>query len=126
MPNLTPAERNKLVGILGRLGSDFDGERAAAALLASRLLAGKGLAWDDVIPTASASRQAGRGDSPNEPKPRSTWQANLALCRRHLFKLDDWPARFITSISRQRKALTPAQAAKLAEIADELRAQGLA
>ena len=32
---LTPADRARLAGILGRLGSEFDGERAAAGLLAS-------------------------------------------------------------------------------------------
>ena len=35
---LTSAERTRLVAILGRLGSEFQGERAAAGLLASRML----------------------------------------------------------------------------------------
>ena len=42
---LSPADRDRLVAILGMLGSAFDGERASAALLASRMLkaAGSGL-----------------------------------------------------------------------------------
>jgi hypothetical protein len=46
---LSPAVREKLVKICARLGSDHDGERAAAGLLASRMLASEGLAWEDVI-----------------------------------------------------------------------------
>ena len=44
MPTLAPAEVRRLVGILGRLGSDHNGERAVAGLLASRMLRAAGLA----------------------------------------------------------------------------------
>jgi hypothetical protein len=51
--SLTPAEVDRLRNILARLGSDFDGERAAAGLLASRLLKDQGLGWADVVMPAT-------------------------------------------------------------------------
>ncbi|APT48395.1 hypothetical protein BSA145_21245 (plasmid) [Bacillus safensis] len=53
MARLSPTQRAKLVKICGRLGSNHDGERAAAALLASRLLTEAGLDWEQVL-SASA------------------------------------------------------------------------
>jgi hypothetical protein len=47
--------RDKLVKVCSRLGSEHDGERAAAALLATRLLTGAGLSWDDAISTGASS-----------------------------------------------------------------------
>jgi hypothetical protein len=44
---LSPDERDRLIAICGMLGSAFDGERASAALLATRLLKEKGLGWCD-------------------------------------------------------------------------------
>ena len=46
---LSDAERATLSRILGKLGSDFEGERAAAGLLASRFVRSRGLAWDAVL-----------------------------------------------------------------------------
>lgn len=46
---LPAALRVRLVKICARMGSEHDGERAAAALLASRLLHTAGLSWEDVI-----------------------------------------------------------------------------
>lgn len=121
---LSPAERQRLVGILGRLGSDHDGERAAAGLLATRMLRAAGLGWDDLILTGAATRQVS-GGAQNE---HSTWppgQDNLVLCLRWLGKLSPWEAGFVSDLRRKRRPLTPAQAAKLAQIATGLRARGL-
>ena len=53
---LTAENRDRLVAILGMLGSTFDSERAAAGLIASRLLRDRGLTWDRVIaPPAPAA-----------------------------------------------------------------------
>ncbi len=123
-PSLSPAERNRLVAILGRLGSDFDGERAAAGLLASRLLRDRGLCWDDLILTGGGVRQALGGAQGGH----NAWppgQDNLVLCLRWLGELSSWEVGFVTDLRRKRRPLTPAQAAKLAQIADALRARGL-
>ena len=44
----------KLAAICGRLSSPFEGERAAAGLLPSRLLADAGISWADLIERAFA------------------------------------------------------------------------
>ena len=46
---MTNAERATLIAILGRLGSEHTGERDAAALAATRMLARLGVGWGDVI-----------------------------------------------------------------------------
>lgn len=47
---MTPELRRRLIGCLGMLASSHDGERAAAGLLACRLLKSAGVTWDEVIP----------------------------------------------------------------------------
>ena len=66
MPSpLSPGERNRLVGILGRLGSDHARERAAAGLLAARLLRNRGLSWDDLIADGGGHQEAMRAPRPD-------------------------------------------------------------
>lgn len=126
VPALSSAERNRLVGILGKLGSDFAGERASAGLLATRLLHDRGLCWDDLIPPPGTGR-AGPPPRPEPPPaagPGTAWRDDLALCKRHLAELEPWPADFIISISGWRRALSVAQMTTLSQIAGKLRAQG--
>ena len=59
--SLTRLERLRLSNILGRLASPFEGERAAAALLASAFVERHGLTWFDVTlgtPSAEPDRTA--------------------------------------------------------------------
>jgi len=118
MSMLPAADRTKLVGILGMLGSDQDGERASAALLATRLLKRHDLRWDDIIvgrdTTAAASRSPGR----------ALWHADLALAQRHVSYTRQWEQGFIHSVS-SRHSLSAKQRAVLHEIAEALRARGL-
>jgi hypothetical protein len=44
-PELSPGERTRLAGILSRLASPFDSERATAALLASAFVTKHNLTW---------------------------------------------------------------------------------
>lgn len=115
---LSPAERVRLVGILGMLGSEHDGERAAAGLLATRLLHAKRLGWDDLI--GQAVQPYARPDAAAD-----SW-ADLALCRRHRDELNGWEADFVRSLAARRDPLTSGQARKLAQTAAKLRARGLA
>jgi hypothetical protein len=116
---LDPRTAERLAKICGRLGSDHDGERAAAALLVTRALHGAGVTWDDVFtpPTSSASpRTAPRaGEMPHRLK--AVW----ALQYPHM--LSSWEAGFLQSLCRQRRASTH-QLNKLDEIVAELRARG--
>jgi hypothetical protein len=50
---MTPAERKKLIRILGLLGSDHAGERAAAALKAHKLVEAAGLDWSMLLTPAT-------------------------------------------------------------------------
>lgn len=115
MPDLTLEERTRLVGILGRLGSDFDGERAAAGLLASRLLRNHGLTWADLLGGASQRDASRRGESSN---------SSLGLCLCHLKHLTEWEQQFCRSLAG-RSRLSPKQAAVTQKIVDGLRARGL-
>ena len=117
---LSTVELRRLVGVLARLGSDFDGERAAAGLLASRMLRDRGLTWSDVLqvrlPAYEQSTEAPRRDADNG--------ADLALCLRCLAQLSDWERKFVRSVATVSRR-TPGQSRKLAEIADALRKNGM-
>lgn len=52
MSALTPTTRERLVKILGLLGSDIDGERAAAAPAAHRLIQKSGTTWEALLATS--------------------------------------------------------------------------
>ena len=119
---LTPAELRKLVGILGRLGSDHDGERAAAGLLASRMLRAAGVGWDDLILSDSRQVPGGTQGKHAPPPPPAN---NLTTCLRWLAELNAWETAFVMDLRQKRRPLSPAQAAKLAQIADALRTRGL-
>lgn len=121
---LTSAERARLVGILGRLGSDHDGERAAAGLLASRLLNGKGLTWDTLISTAEAPPDT-RAYT-RRPDAHYDATVDLALCRRHAAHLSTWQAEFVASLAQWQTPWSAAQRMKLRQVAGQLRARGLA
>jgi hypothetical protein len=106
---MTAAERHRLVGILARLGSDFAGERAAAGLLASRMLQANNLTWDDVVlPVALRS---------------PTWRAEVAFAQRHAGWLRPWERDFVASVTAQSR-LSPKRLAILREIATKLWARG--
>ncbi len=61
---LTPAEQRRLEAILARLASPYEGERAAAALLASAFVQKHALVWADVVAMAHPAMSA--GSSPTE------------------------------------------------------------
>ena len=118
MTALLPAERlNKLAKVCELLASSHDGERAAAALQASRIVKAAGLSWSDLLqqPVAHA----------REPEDRGTdWFSDVRLCQRHLGSLRPWETGFISSVGRLR-SLTPKQRSTLVGIAAALRARGL-
>ncbi len=109
---MTDAQRTKLIGVLGRLGSPFDGERAAAGLLATRLLAGAGLTWDALI---------GRnGQRPIRDRAAGEQRAAaIAACQQRHQWLTPWEREFLHGV-RHRRTLSAKQLAMLLQIADEL------
>ena len=99
---LTPRERTRLAGILSRLSSPFESERAAAGLLATAFIEKHGLAWADLT---SLPRPAPAAPVPAPPPPparadatpgapplgqverRGTGKAWRGYCRRRLTRL---------------------------------------
>lgn len=113
MFRLKEAERRRLVGILGRLGSAHDGERAAAGLLADRIIRSAGLTWDQaLVPVEPENADAPVG-----------WLDDLALCGRHAARLTTWEQTFVEGVARL-TAPSPKQLARLAQMAAVLRARG--
>lgn len=100
---LTPADRAKLAAILGRLGSDFDGERAAAGLLASKLLRDRGLTWAELL-----DRPA-----PTPPPSPGNWSRRAAWCAERADLLTPWEVRFLGTLAARANPPTPKQAAVL-------------
>jgi hypothetical protein len=75
--------RAKLAAVLSRLESPFDGERAAAGLLASRMVRAAGLTWADLV-------QA-------EPEPED-WRAMVARCT-GCDRLSRWETDFVAVLA---------------------------
>lgn len=119
MEALTPAETSKLFGLLGMLASPFDGERATAGLLATKLIESKGLEWSDLIRPALAYYPP---PPPPRPAPSSamfSWQTQVARCMATQSLLTLWENEFLHSIAR-RHSLSPKQEETLATIVDRL------
>lgn len=112
---MTPAERNRLAGVLGLLGSPHPGERDAAALAADRLVRGRGLSWDALLQAAAWPQMRAE---PRPPPGGDLWE-----CARSMHLLTEWEADFIVSVSQQR-SLSGKQKSVLARIAAKVRATG--
>lgn len=120
----------RLIAILGMLGSDHDGERAAAALQATKMVRDAGLSWDRII-QAPIGTYAGAPDGPIpfngrllEPPHEGRWLATAlhlfrqAIARNHRITEADaeWLTRRVP-VWRQR-SLRPDEAARLVAIYD--------
>jgi hypothetical protein len=108
---LQPKLADRLSRILGMLGSDYDGERAAAGLKATQLLREAGLTWDDLVRPSAAPAP------PPEPL-GFRMRAMQALTRGAL--LTDWERGFLASIARQGRPLSPRQRSVLVRIEERL------
>ncbi len=84
---MTPRERARLNSILTRLASPYDGERAAAGLLASAFVAKHGLAWADLTATLQPAAEiptAFKKPSPGQERRRNGGKTWRGFCRRRL------------------------------------------
>jgi hypothetical protein len=109
---LQPKLADRLSRILGMLGSDYDGERAAAGLKATQLLREAGLTWDDLVRPSAAPVP------PPEPPMGFRMRAMQALTRGAF--LTDWERKFLASIARQGRPLSPRQRSALVRIEEKL------
>lgn len=103
-------DRDRLVKLLGLLGSDHDGERANAAAAADRLVRAAGLTWRDLIlPELPQSVR----------RPAVKDALAFVLARQSL--LTAWERKFCVSLYTQHSAATDKQAAILAQIVEKCR-----
>ena len=114
-PALASDDRRRLVGILSRLASNHDGERAAAGLLATRLLSARGLRWEEVIGLALPPPR--RDTWAYAEPPRPGWRDRVAACRSRPDLLSARELDFLESLRSWTGALRPKQAAWLERIA---------
>jgi hypothetical protein len=87
---LIPRERARLSSILARLASPYDGERAAAGLLASAFVAKHGLAWADLTGTLQPAAEvstAFKEPLPGQERRRNGGKTWRGFCRRRLVTL---------------------------------------
>jgi hypothetical protein len=98
MTDLLGVERDRLGKLLGMLGSDHDGEVAAAGRAADRLVREAGLTWREVLA------------APQFPKLPSSAATLIMECFRLSDLLSDWELEFLRSIARRSGHLSARQA----------------
>jgi hypothetical protein len=108
--HLPAAELRKLAKVLGRLGSNADGEVLVAARKADELVRNLGATWDQIIAPSHA---------PLIAPPPATVAAKIALLRQHIDLLTDWEVNFLASLSRFHK-FSPKQLAVIDRLAAEI------
>src|SRR5947207_15770801 len=94
-------DRDKLVRVLGMLGSSHDGEIAAAGRAADRLLRDAGLRWPDVILPALTG--------PRRERNLDTIRDTIEFVLEFEDVLSDWEVSFCRSIARARYRLSQKQ-----------------
>ena len=107
---LSKTDRQKLAKLLGLTGSDHDGERAAAALAAHRLVTKIGLTWNQVLDPPPAEHRL--------PE-LGTWRKTVAELLQHPGSLRAWEAKFLADLPNFRR-ISVKQRYCLKEIADRV------
>jgi hypothetical protein len=102
--SLTPAFADKLVKVLGMLGSVHDGEVAAAGRRANAMIKGAGLTWGDVIARAAPkSEPQQQSRAPRRWRRTTSPSDTAALCLLWPEVLTDWETNFCRSIVGRRR-----------------------
>src|SRR4051794_18905807 len=120
VPHLTPDLAAKLAKILGMLGSDYDGEIAAAGRRANAMVKDAGLTWDEVILSSAPISQQPHCPPRRWRKP-GTPSDTAALCLQWSEVLTDWEADFCRSIIGRRR-ISAKQSDVLTRIAHKVEA----
>ena len=111
-PALSGSIRDKLIRILGLLGSDQAGERDAAALAATRLMLKNSLAWHDIIVSSQPAIRV--------PPRIMPWRTTARACLGQVRRLTPWEHRFLTDLCARNQVPSPRQLELLAEIATKV------
>jgi hypothetical protein len=117
---LTPSSRDKLIKLLGMLGSNHDGEAANAGRLANSMLKAAGATWHDVIaPPRLPAPPMSRHEQPWR-RPVSNCQS-VRVCLSWPQALNDWELRLLRSLAGK-KSLSEKQRKSLHNIVDKVEA----
>ena len=114
MPERLPLDPDRLVKLLGMLGSDHAGERAAAGLKAYQLLRSRGLTWADVIRVPTAY---------DDDDPEAAWRRMRQACLRRVALLTPKERAFLINIDNWNGPLTERQQSWLESIHRRLRTE---
>ena len=115
MSALAPADTVRLVKLLGLLGSDHAGERAAAGLKANNLVKDRNTTWADVIVPKLAPPRADPRPQPRAA-PGRVHQSRALVLLECGFVWNDWERQFLLSIIRWTGDLTVKQGARLRDL----------
>lgn len=110
-PTLSETERSRLAAILGRLGSDFEGERDTAARMATRFVRERGLGWRDVLAPVTLL------EAPRREADLNDWRATAMALARLDVGWTDFERRFLASLPAFR-SLSPKQHDLLNELVE--------
>ena len=106
---LDDATADRLTKLLGMLGSDHAGERAAAAAKADALVRGAGMTWRDIVlPSPPIAPRLGDGTT--------AWRLLAAECVAVAERLSPREAEFVGAILTWRAEPSPRQLAWLTAI----------
>jgi hypothetical protein len=105
MDRLGPDALERLLKLLGMLGSAFDGERAAAGLKAHEFIKRHGLQWTDIIVVTP---------------PKIGWREKVRACEAHLHLLSDKERAFLRTMPTWRGTPTDKQLGWLDRIYENL------
>jgi hypothetical protein len=106
---LDPSAAERLAKLCGMFGSHQDGERAAAAAMADRLVRGLGLTWHQLIATPRATAR--------DPK---TVTEKIAFALANIAALSMWERGFLYSVNGKR-CISPKQLVVLDQIVAKAR-----
>jgi hypothetical protein len=120
---IPPDLANRLAKVLGMLGSDHDGEIAAAGRRANAMIKGAGLTWGDVIARAAPkSEPQQQSRAPRRWRRPASPSDAAALCLQWRDEvLTDWEADFCRSLVG-RYRISPKQTVVIERIARKVEA----
>lgn len=123
---LSPDAKRKLIGCLGMLGSDHDGERAAAGLLATKIIKDAGMTWEQLLNEPAPKPKPDPNPEPKEASkrwPREYWFDIATQCSTMRVYLNSWECSFLDNILTF-KTLSEKQMDSLSRIVEKLETKG--